>query len=67
VILDHFLASQVWKLEEQYRVGWAVDVNDRLVGAILERYDLPDVLSVHWSSNRSKDEAEADRPSLSSR
>jgi hypothetical protein len=59
---DHFLASQVWKLEEQYRVGWAVDVNDRLVDAILERYELPDVLSVHWSSNRSKDEAEADRP-----
>lgn len=44
---DHCLASQVWKLEEQYRVGWAVDVNDRLVEAIRERYELPDTLSVH--------------------
>jgi len=47
---DHFLASQVWKLEEQYRVGWAVDVNDRLVEAIRERYELPDTLSVHLPS-----------------
>jgi len=44
---DHFLASQVWKIEEQYRVGWAVDVNDRLVEAIRDRYELPDTLSVH--------------------
>lgn len=44
---DHFLASQVWKLEEQYRVGWAVDVNDRLVEAIQDRYEIPDALSVH--------------------
>ena len=44
---DHFLSSQVWKIEEQYRVGWAVDVNDRLVEAIRGRYELPDTLSVH--------------------
>jgi len=62
---DHFLASQVWKLEEQYRVGWAVDVNDRLVDVIQERYDLPDALSVHWPSKTSK-EAAADPPSPSS-
>lgn len=44
---DHFLASQVWKLEEQYRVGWAVDVNDRLMEMICERYELPDARSLH--------------------
>lgn len=44
---DHFLASQVWKLEEQYRVGWAGDVNDRLMEMIRERYELPDARSLH--------------------
>jgi hydroxymethylpyrimidine pyrophosphatase-like HAD family hydrolase len=44
---DHFLASQVWKLEEQYRVGWAVDVNDRLMETIRERYEVPDAMSLH--------------------
>jgi hypothetical protein len=44
---DHFLASQVWKLEEQYRVGWAVDVNDRLMDMIRERYELPDAMFPH--------------------
>ena len=52
---DHFLASQVWKLEEQYRVGWAVDVNDRIVDVIEERYELPDALSVHWVSKTEDD------------
>ncbi|WP_291987376.1 HAD hydrolase family protein [Luteitalea sp.] len=46
---DHYLASQIWRLEEQYRVGWAEDVNDRMVDAIRERYELPDTLSVHMS------------------
>jgi hypothetical protein len=48
---DHVLASQVWKLEEQYRVGWAVDINDRLVEAIRERYELSDALSPHRNPN----------------
>ena len=60
-------AITFWRRRCGSSKSWAVDINDRLVGAILEPYDLPEVLSVHWSSNRSKDEEEADRPSLGSR
>ena len=35
---DRCLAAAVANLEEQYRVGWAVDVNDRLIQAIQDRY-----------------------------
>ena len=49
---DHFLASQIWKVEEQYRVGWAIDVNDRLAEAIRERYELPDASFPHRSQDK---------------
>lgn len=43
---DQHLASRVRDLEEQYRVGWAVDINDALARVVRERYDFPDTRSL---------------------